>query len=50
MLDFHRCAALGLNEAIVRLGPEGVQKGRPQGWLQKWAHSGCHAERAGLRD
>lgn len=21
MLDFHRCTALGLNEAIVRLGP-----------------------------
>lgn len=29
MLDFHHCMALGLNKAIVRLGPEGVQKGRP---------------------
>lgn len=26
MLDFHHCAALGLNKAIVHPGPEGVQK------------------------
>lgn len=26
MLDFHHCAALGLNKAIVRPGPEGLQK------------------------
>lgn len=28
VLHFYRRAALGLNKAIVRPGPEGVQKGR----------------------
>lgn len=25
VLDFHHCAALGLNKVIVRPGPEGIQ-------------------------
>lgn len=50
VLDFHHCAALGLNKAIVRPGPEGVQKGRQWAWLQKWAHSGRHAEQVPMID
>lgn len=44
VLDFYRCAALGLNKAIVLPALERVQKGRQWVWLQKWAHSGQHAE------
>ena len=50
MLDFHHCAALGLNKAIVHPGPEGVQKGRQWVWLQKWAHSGHQAEQVSVID
>lgn len=53
MLDFHHCAALGLNKAIVRPGPEGLQKKKKdRQWarLQKWAHSGCHAEQVPVID
>lgn len=44
MLDFHHRAALGLNKAIVCSGLERLQKSRQWVWLQKWAHSGHHAE------
>lgn len=50
VLDFHHCAALGLNKAFVRSGPEGVQKGRQWVWLQEWAHSGHHAEQVPMID
>lgn len=50
VLDFHHCAALGLNKAIVRPGPEAVQKSRQWVWLQKWAHSGHHAEQVPMTD
>lgn len=50
VLDFHQCPALGLNKAIVLPGPERVQKGRQWIWLQKWAHSGHHAEQVPMID
>lgn len=51
MLDFHHCAALGLNKAIVHPAPEGPgKKGRQWARLQKWAHSGRHAEQVPVID